>query len=221
MSGTYEAERREVLRVVEQVVAAGLVAGSSGNVSRRIAGADGDLIAVTASSVPYHRFTLDDVVVVDFDIEPVVGDGVPSSESLMHLAVYRARPDVGAVVHTHSIYASAFAAAGRPILPVLDEQVVVLGGAVEVAEYGPSASEELAARCVTALGERAAVLLRNHGVVGVGGDLDEALAAVELTERVAQVQILSAALGGAQELPADVVHTEQHMYRMLHGLRPE
>ncbi|MDE3094538.1 MAG: class II aldolase/adducin family protein [Chloroflexota bacterium] len=221
MSETYEAERREVLRAVERIVAAGLVAGSSGNVSLRIATADGELIAVTASSVPYHRFTLDDVLVVDFDIEPVVGEGVPSSESLLHVAVYHARPDVRAVVHTHSVYASAFAAAGRPILPVLDEQVVILGGAVKVAEYGPSASEELAARCVAALGERAAVLLRNHGVVGVGRDLDEALAAVELTERAAKVQVLSAVLGGAQELPPGVVRTEQAVYRMLHGLGPE
>ncbi len=221
MSETYETERREVLRAVERIVAAGLVAGSSGNVSRRIATPDAELLVVTASGVPYHRFTLDDVLVVDFDIDPVVGEGVPSSESLLHLAVYRARPDVSAVVHTHSVYASAFAAAARPVLPVLDEQVVLLGGAVEVAEYGPSASEELAAHCVTALGERAAVLLRSHGVVGVGRDLDEALAAVELTERVAQVQVLSAVLGGAQELPADVVRTEQAVYRMLHGFAPQ
>ncbi len=221
MSETYEAERREVLRAVERIVAAGLVAGSSGNVSRRIATPDGDLIAVTASGVPYHRFRLDDVLVVDFDIDPVVGDGVPSSESLMHVAVYRARPDVGAVIHTHSVHASAFAAAGRPIPPVLDEQVVILGGAVEIAEYGPSASEELADHCVTALGDRAVVLLRHHGAVGVGRDLDEALAVVELTERVAQVHILSAALGGAHELPAHVVRTERQVYRMLHGFRPE
>lgn len=218
MGETYESERREVLRAVERIAAAGLVSGSSGNVSARITGSDPPLLAVTASSVPYDRFALDDVLVVDFDVEPVVGDGVPSSESLTHLAIYAARPDVGAVIHTHSVYASAFAAAGRPIAPVLDEQAVVLGGAVEVAEYGAPASEELAERAVGALGDRAAVLLRNHGAVGVGRTLDEALAAVTLTERVAQVQLLAALLGGAGELPADVVARERKMYLMLHEL---
>jgi L-fuculose-phosphate aldolase len=220
MTGAYEGERREVLWAVERIAGAGLVAGSEGNVSRRIVTPDGDLIAITASSVPYDRFALGDVLVVDFEIEPVVGDGVPSSESLMHAAVYRARPQTGAVVHTHSVHASAFAVAGRAIPPVLDEQVVVLGGAVEVASYGESASEELADACVSALGDRAAVLLRHHGVVGVGRALDDALGAVELVERVAQVCVLAAGLGGITELAPEVVARQQQVYRMLHRLPP-
>lgn len=216
----FEEERREVLQAVQRIAAVGLVSGSSGNVSRRITTADGDLIAVTASSVPYDRFTVDDVLVVDFDVEPVVGDGVPSSESLTHLAIYNARPDVGAVIHTHSIHASAFAVAGRQIPPVLDEQVIILGGVIEVAAYGSSASEDLADKCVAALGVRAAVLLRQHGVVGVGRQLGEAVAVVELVERIAQVHVLSTMLGGANELAADVVAREQQVYRMLHGFGP-
>ena len=218
MGETYEAERREVLRAVQRIAAAGLVSGSSGNVSARIAASGAPLLAVTASSVPYDRFTLDDVLVVDVDVEPVVGDGIPSSESLTHLAIYAARPDVAAVIHTHSVYASAFAVAGRPITPVLDEQLVILGGTVEVAEYGASAGDELAERCAAALGDRAAVLLRNHGAVGVGRTLDEALAVVELTERVAQVHLLAALLGGARERAADVIARERQVYLMLHGL---
>lgn len=212
------AERQEVLAAVRRIVEAGLVAGSSGNVSRRIARPDGDLFAVTASRVPYHRFGLDDVLVVDGEVEPVVGDGVPSSESLAHLAVYRARPDVGAVIHTHSVHASAFAVAGQPIPPILDEQVVTLGGAVAVAEYGAAASEELAANAAAALGRRAAVLLRHHGVLGVGANLEEAAAVVELVERVARVRLLSAALGGG-ELPAGVVESEERVYGMMKGFR--
>lgn len=221
MMHDFEDERREVLNAVERIAGAGLVAGSSGNVSRRIGAPEGDLIAITASSVPYHRFTLADVLVVDFEIEPVVGDGVPSSESLTHVAIYRARPDVGAVVHTHSLHASAFAVAGKPIPAVLDEQVVILGGAIEVAAYASSASEELAERAVEALGERAAVLLRQHGVVGVGRQLEEAVAVVELVERVAQVHALAGSLGGAVELPPEVVARERQVYRMLHGFGPE
>jgi L-fuculose-phosphate aldolase len=219
MTDAYAAERAEVLDAVNRIVGAGLVAGASGNVSRRIRTGDGDLIAVTASSVPYHRFSVDDVLVCDFEVEPVFGDGVPSSESLSHLAIYRARPDVGAVIHTHSVHASAFAVAGRAIPCVLDEQVVSLGGAVEVAEYASSASEELAERAAAALGDRAAVLLRHHGVIGVGGDLEEAVAVVELIERVAQICVSAAALGGVRELPDDVVRSQQQIYRMMKGFR--
>jgi len=215
----YEAERREVLIAVQRIVESGLVAGSSGNVSRRIPRAEGDLVAVSASRVPYHRFSIDDVLVVDFDVEPVVGDGLPSSESLTHMAVYGARPDVGAVIHTHSVHASAFAVAGTEIPAVLDEQVVLLGGPVAVADYAPSASTKLANNAARALGDRAAVLLRNHGVLGVGRDLEEAASVVELVERVAQICIAAAAIGGAQALPAEVTRAESAVYRMMRGMR--
>lgn len=218
------AERTEVLEAVRRIVELGLVAHASGNVSRRIvaSGGDGDgreLYAVTASRVPYHRFTLDDVLVVDGEVEPVVGDGVPSSESLAHLAVYRARPDVGAVIHTHSVYASAFAAAGQSIPCILDEQVVVLGGEVACAEYGASASQGLADAAVAAMGDRAAALLRHHGVIGAGRDLEEAVAVVELVERVAKVRLLSLQLGEAPTLPGEVVAVEERVYRMMRGMR--
>lgn len=219
MTQDFVAERQEVLDAVRRIVAARLVAGASGNVSRRIACDDGDRFAITASRVPYHRFTLHDVLVVDADIEPIVGEGVPSSESLTHLAVYAARPDVRAVAHTHSPYASAFAVAGEAIPCILDEQVMTLGGRVEVAAYGASASEELAQRAVAALGTRAAVLLRNHGALAVGADLEEAVAAAELVERVAKVTLLARTLGAGGELPEDVVRSEEAVYRMMKGSR--
>lgn len=219
MSGPFVEERGQVLDAVQRIVAVGLVSGASGNVSRRISTPSGDLFAVTASRVPYHRFGIDDVLVVDVDVEPVVGEGVPSSESLAHLAVYRARPDVGAVIHTHSVYASAFAVAAQPIPCVLDEQVVLLGGAIAVAEYAASASSELAENAVAALGDRAAVLLRHHGVLGVGADLQEAVAVVDLVERVAQIRLLSIQLGAAHELPATIIGAEQQVYRMMKGFR--
>jgi L-fuculose-phosphate aldolase len=220
MSGQFVEERQEVLDAVRRIVAAGLVSGASGNVSRRILTPSGDLFAVTASRVPYHRFGLGDVLVVDREIDPVVGEGVPSSESLAHMAVYRARADIGAVIHTHSVYASAFAVAALPIPCVLDEQVLSLGGPVAVAEYAASASQQLADNAVAALGERAAVLLKHHGVLGVGADLEEAVAVVELVERVAKVRLLSMQLGAAHELPAAVVGAEQHVYRMMKGFKP-
>lgn len=219
MTNEFVEERQEVLDAVQRIVAMGLVSGASGNVSRRIVTTAGNLFAVTASRVPYHRFGIDDVLVVDADIDPVVGDGVPSSESLAHMAVYHARGDVGAVIHTHSVHASAFAVAGVAIPCILDEQVVSIGGAVEVAEYGASASEDLAGHAVAALGERSAVLLRHHGVLVAGVDLDDAVAVADLVERVARIRLLSLRLGEGARLPDEIVRVEQQMYRMMKGLK--
>jgi L-fuculose-phosphate aldolase len=218
VSRGYAEARTEVAAAVQQIVGAGLVSGASGNVSRRVRTPDGDLIAITSSRVPYHLFSADNVVVVDFEIDPVDGDGVPSSESLLHAAIYRARPDVGAVIHTHSVYASAFAVAGEAIPPILDEQVLILGGGIAVAEYAPSASHELADQALLALGDRAAALLRHHGAVGVGADLDEAVAVVALVERIAQIRLITRQLGAPVELPADVAAKERAVYRMMKGL---
>jgi L-fuculose-phosphate aldolase len=219
VTNAFIAEREEVLDAVRRIVAAGLVTGASGNVSRRIRTPDGDVFAITASRVPYHRFSVDDVVVVDADVEPVEGDGVPSSEALLHMAIYAARPDVGAVIHTHSVHASAFAVAAQPIPAILDEQVLTLGGAVEVADYAASASDDLARNAVTALGDRAAVLLRHHGVAGVGATLEDAVEVVELVERIAQIRALSVSLGSTAALDADVVRAQQQVYRMMKGIR--
>lgn len=211
----WEAERRALLAAARDMAASGLVAGTSGNLSLRLA--DG-LYLITPTSTPYGTLSEADLVVINDELEPVGSDGIPSSESLLHLAIYLARPDISAVVHTHSIFASAAAAAGISIPPVLDEVVVQLGGAIECAEYGPPASEDLASKAVTALGERRAVLLRNHGVVGVGASPAEAVDACALVERVAHVYFISELAGGAKPLPPEIVEAEKAIYRMRYGL---
>jgi L-ribulose-5-phosphate 4-epimerase len=215
---SWEKEKREVLDACRRIVAVGLVAGSSGNVSRRVEGPDGaPLVAITPSRVPYHRLTVDDILVIDFEGDPVDGDGVPSSETLVHLAAYSARADVGAVIHTHSIHASALAVAGLEIPPLLDEQVVILGGAVPVAEYAMAGSQQLADNARAALGEGNGVLLRNHGALGVGADLEEAVTVCELVERLAQVYILALGLGKVAPLAEQVVEVEKKIFRMSRG----
>jgi L-fuculose-phosphate aldolase len=218
---SWEEEKEQVLEACRRIVAAGLVAGAAGNVSRRVEGPDGvPLVAITASQVPYHRLTACDIVVIDFEGDPVEGEGVPSSETLAHLAVYRARPDAGAVIHTHSIYASALAVAGQAIPPLIEEQVVILGGSVPVAEFTMAGTQELADKVCGALGEGGAVLLHNHGVLGVGADLEEAATACELVERLAKIYVLSLGLGRVTTLPEDVVEAEKKMFRMRSGRLP-
>ena len=211
----WRAERAEVLAAAQAMEREGLVMGSSGNVSRRVADSDGrQLMAITSSSVAYERITGEEIVIVDFEGEPLTGDLVPSTETLTHAAIYLARPDVGAVMHTHSTYASALAVAGLDIPPLIDEAVLALGGGVRVAEYGFPSSQELADHAVAALGERNAVLLRNHGLVGVGRSLDEALHVCRLAEQQAHVFILARVMGRARALPADVVVSEIELFRM-------
>jgi L-fuculose-phosphate aldolase len=212
---TWRVERTEVLAAAQEMARLGLVVGSSGNVSRRIKDVKGrDLMAVTPSSRPYETLILNDIVVIDFEGEPVLGDLIPSTESLSHIAVYQARRDVGSVMHTHSTYASAMAVAGLEIPALIDEMVILLGGPVRVAEYATPSSEELAVNVVNALGDRKAVLMRNHGLIGVGRDLNDALHACRLVEHVAEVYSISRSLGRGHSLPPDVVHTEMELYRM-------
>ena len=208
-------ERTQVLDAAKAVYREGLVVATSGNVSVRLHDQAGrDLMAVTASSVAYQEMALDDVVVVDFEGDPVLGDAIPSTETLMHSAIYQARPDVSAVVHTHSVYASALAVAGVPVPALIDEMVVHLGGSIQVAEYAFPGTEELAEHVVSALGERNAVLLRNHGLVGVGGSVAEALRVCQLAERMAHIYLLTTLLGAGDPLPDEIVDAELELFRM-------
>ena len=220
MSNRWETQRREVTCAAMEMASRGLVSGSSGNVSVRLSPQDAPdpLIAVTPSGKPYSDLEEADIVVVDQDGEPVEGDGVPSSETLLHLALYRSRPDIAAVVHTHSLFASVAAVAGMEIPPILDEMATTLGGPVRVSEYGFPGSAELADKVALALGDRAAALIRNHGAVGVGGSAQEALEVCTLLERAAQIFIYTSLLGRATLVPQDSIEAEQAIYRMTHGL---
>jgi L-fuculose-phosphate aldolase len=200
-----------VLASCRSIASAGLVSGSSGNVSCRLGPG---LYAITRRGLGYDALSAADVVVINEEAEPVNGEGVPSSESLLHLAVYEARPDVGAVIHTHSVWASALAVAGLSIPPLIDEQVFLLGGEVSVADYAAPMSEELARNAVDALGERRAALLRNHGVIGAGRDLPQAVEVVEQVERLAQTLVIARLAGTPEALPVDAIETARQLYRM-------
>ena len=179
-----EAEKQAVVEVARKMLAKGLVSSTSGNVSMCLGERDGSqLLAVTPTSRPYESMTAEDIVIIDFDGDVVEGDGNPSSESLTHIAVYKVRPEIRCVIHTHSIYASVLAVAGMELPPIIDELVVYLGGAVKVAEYGFPGTEDLGEKVCAALEDRTAVLLRNHGVLCVGRSADETLRTCELVER--------------------------------------
>ena len=216
MSSRWAAEKHQVAETARKMLSLGLVSGTSGNVSLRLVPHDnlGELMAMTPMGTAYGTLADDDIAVVDFDVEPVEGDLPPSSESLLHTAIYRARSDAGAVIHTHSVFSGVAAVSGLEIPPIIDEMMVVIGGPVKVSQYAFPGSQELAENVCAALGERGAALIKNHGAVGVGRDLEEALNVCALLERAAQVFVYSTLLGRVNTLPPEVVDAEVAIYRM-------
>jgi L-fuculose-phosphate aldolase len=194
------------------------VAGGSGNVSLRLAeGERSDLLAITPSKRNLHQLKSEDIVVIDFEGNPVEGELFPSTESMMHIEVYKARPEIHSVVHTHSIYATALAVAGIPLPPILDELVTYTGGEIRVADYGFPSTEELARNVVAALRDRRAALLRNHGVICLGQNVEAAVALSELVERAAHIYVLSKLMGSPNTLSESIIEVEKNIYRMLNS----
>ncbi len=189
--------------------------GTAGNVSVRLNSENGrELMAVTPSGKSYDSLTQDDVVVTDFEVEPVEGDLPPSSESLLHVGIYQRRPDVRAIVHTHAIYSSVLAVSGIDLPPVIDEVVVYVGGAIEVSRYGFPGTPELADNVCDALGVNKAAFIANHGAVTVGETLEEALSICLLVERASQIYIMAHSLGQVTPIPTEFVVAETAIYRM-------
>jgi L-fuculose-phosphate aldolase len=214
---SWQSEREELHAAIMEMYRRGLVGALSGNASLRLEGRLGEgLLLVTPTQLPYYRLKPEDLVVVDMNGDSV-GEGLaPSSETAMHLQIYREREDVVAAIHTHSISASAAAVAGREIPPILDEMVFHIGGGVPIGDYAFPGSEELARVACEIMGDRNAVLLRNHGVLGVGPGVWEALEACDLVERAAQIFVLAQAFGtgGANPLPPHVIAAEQELFQM-------
>lgn len=176
-----DAIRAAIAEAGRELERAGLVQGTSGNLSVRDPA--GGTVAITPSAVPYRRIRPADVLLVGPG-GVKSGRHRPSSELAMHLAVYQARPDVGAVVHTHSPWATTWAVLGREI-PAVHYVIASLGNCVRIAAYATYGTAELAEGAVRTLGADNGVLLASHGVLTVGGDLDSAV------ENALQVEFLA------------------------------
>jgi len=174
---------REIVAAGRALVARRLTHGTSGNVSARVAGG----LRITPTRRRFESLGPGDLVTTDLEGRVRAGRHRPSVELPLHALLYRLRPDVMAVVHTHSPYATTMSLGdGLPDL-ALEEQAYYRTGTVAVAAHAPSGSRELAANVAETLGASAAVLLERHGVVAVGASLDEAVAIAESVEHQAQV----------------------------------
>ena len=190
--------RRELICTARQAYADRLFAATSGNLSifDRVEGK----IYITPGSFPYEQMTEADAMVIDLDGNVLQGAHRPSSEWRLHTAVYRAYPEVNAVVHTHSPYATAFAVNHQAIPAVLIEALVVLGGDIRCADYAAPGTEAVGTNAIPALRDRGGCTLANHGVLAVGKDLAQAYLRAEYLEDVAKVYTFSKVLGTPMEL---------------------
>ena len=214
-----EKVKAEILAVGCGMLDKGLVAGTWGNISARIPGTH--FIAVTPSGKSYHDITADDVVVVDETGIVIEGSFKPSSELPVHLAIYSARPDIQAIVHTHSVFASACAVAHKDIPPIIEDLVQLVGGSVDVATYALPGTTILAQNVVASLAQKNAVLMANHGVVGCGQSLAEAIMACELVEKAAQIYIYANQIGGAKALSDEDVEIMHKFYAEYYRKRQQ
>ncbi len=185
--------RKGILTVGKSLINSGLVVGTWGNISVRDSGREG--FWITPSGMNYLTLKIKDLVLLDLQGKIIKGKRKPSSEFMMHSAIYSRRPDVLGIVHTHSVYATAHSVAGIEIPGITEDLAQIVGGAVEVAPYYLTGTRQLAKAAVSCLGDKNAVLLANHGAVGVGQDLDEALKVCQVVEKSAQIHILSQVLG--------------------------
>jgi L-fuculose-phosphate aldolase len=191
--------RAEVAAAALRTLETGLVRGTSGNVSAR---APDGLIAITPTGVDYRVLEAAHVPLIDADGTVVDCDYRPSSEVPMHLAVYQARQEVAAIVHTHSMFATTFAAIGED-LPAVHYILAHAGRSVRVAPYATYGTDALAASCLDALGDRQAVLLGNHGVLAVGPDIARAMTVAEAVEYTAELCWRARCIGAPNVLADD------------------
>jgi L-ribulose-5-phosphate 4-epimerase len=213
------AARQRVCALHAQLVRNGLVAWTAGNVSERVANAE--LLVVKPSGVDYDELAADDMVVCDLDGRVVEGALAPSSDTAAHAYIYRAMPEVGGIVHTHSTYASAWAARAEPIPCVLTAMADEFGGEIPVGPFALIGNEDIGEAVVTTLaGHRSpAVLLQNHGVFALGRTARDAVKAAVMCEDVARTVHVARQLGEPVPIARADIDRLYHRYQHAYGQR--
>ncbi len=186
-----------VVEIAKRLYERNMNAALGGNVSIRL----GDEIVITPAGINKGFMTEDDVIVVDMEGNKLRGSGKPSSEGKMHYEIYKLRPDVQAIIHSHPPFAVAFALAHRDLPDDILPECSILLGRVPCLPYVTPSTIELAREVAQGLAHRNAAFMANHGVLTVGADLDEAYNRMELLEQTCMSVVYATILGGVHHIP--------------------
>ena len=207
--------REELVLLNQALPEYGLVTWTSGNVSIR--DPKTGYVAIKASGVKFPDLTPETMVVVDLEGNMIEGELKASSDTASHLYIYRHRPDVNGVVHTHSNYATAFAAHGKPIPVYLTAQADEFGGPIPCGGFALIGGEQIGRIVVESIGSSRAVLLKNHGVFAIGPTGEAALKAAVMVEDIARTVWLALQIGQPDEIPAQEIEKLYHRYQHEYG----
>jgi L-ribulose-5-phosphate 4-epimerase len=210
-----EALKGQLLQLQLELPKNGLVTWTSGNVSGR--DASSGLVVIKPSGIRCEDLTLENMVVVDLEGKVVQGEYRPSSDVFTHVYIYRNRPDVNGIVHTHSTFATAWAAVGRPIPPVLTAICDEFGGPIPVGAYAKIGGDEIGREIIRSIGESPAILMKNHGVFTIGQTPEKAVKAAVMVEDIARTVFYALQLGTPEEIPEEEVRRAHQRYLEEYG----
>jgi L-fuculose-phosphate aldolase len=202
--------KEQLLWVAKEMLTSNLVQGTAGNCAARLP--DGNAV-LTPSSLDYLEMTIDDLVVCDLDGNVLEGERSPTTEKALHLSALRLHDNIHATMHCHAKFATMFALTRTAIPAVIEEFDVFVGGDVEVADYRTTGTDELADEIAKRVGEKAAVLMANHGLFAVGKSPKDVLHVAHLVERTAEIVWGAQQLGEIVPLPDEVNQQFAGYYR--------
>jgi len=186
----YRAYCQLIVDTAKELVAKGFLAATGGNLSVRIPSQQA--LAITPSNYDYYKMVAEDICVLDFELNPLSGSRTPSVESAMHAEIYKVRPDVNAILHTHQVYPSTLALIGEPIPALFDEQARFLGRSVEIIPYAPSGTGMLAKKVAKHVSNHNnAFIMANHGALLLGDDMDRAVDNAAILEKCSLAYLLT------------------------------
>ncbi len=177
--------RMEVVKAAKAIFVKGLVETGEGNVSVR--NGKKDEFFITPSFNQYESLKKDEIVHLNFDGTTLSTGKLPSTETKMHTAIYKSRPKVHAVIHTHSPFATILSIVRKSIPVIMEEMFIFLGGSIDVSEFEEAHTEEIGEVAIRTLSKKNAALLANHGVIVCGKSLDHAIKFAELVEKLAKI----------------------------------
>jgi L-fuculose-phosphate aldolase len=208
--------RMAIIGAARAMLESRLVNSTWGNISAKEPD-ERECFWITPSGMDYRKLTPEDLVLVHFSGEVIKGRRKPSSETPMHALIHCERPEIGAIVHTHSLMATVIGVLGREIPPVIAELAAGVGGPVPLAPFALFGTRELGEVTLTAMADRRAVLLQNHGVVTIGSDLDEAVRLAAIVEDAAAIYYYASLAGKPVLIPATSCAQLHRIYQEKYG----